>query len=67
MVPVMFRVHRVLLSQSSSVFAAMLALPTGDTQRDQYDGVSSVLLFDNASNVEALLYTLYNPGYVLDL
>lgn len=62
---VVFRVHQSVLSLHSPVFASMFTLPppSNTSERELYDGVPLVRMYDHSSDLSELLRALYHPEY----
>jgi hypothetical protein len=61
-----FRVHWGVLTQNSSFFRDMQALPQGNVEQPTVEGCPLVELHDDVEDVKHLLTTLYNPFVRLD-
>lgn len=56
---VAFRVHKSVLSRSSTVFNDMFSLENNEAEK--FDGLPLVAMPDDAEDVESLLKALYDP------
>ncbi|KZT24907.1 hypothetical protein NEOLEDRAFT_1178982 [Neolentinus lepideus HHB14362 ss-1] len=57
---IFFKVHKTVLSMHSEIFRDMFILPS-PSPRESYDGVSLLVLQDNAEELASFLACLYDP------
>lgn len=55
-----FRVDKVFLKRHSSIFADMFALPLSTGEKEEYDGIPTVHLSDDATELADMLQALYH-------
>lgn len=63
--PLLFRVHKAVLSSHSVVFAGMFSLPANPAVNELFEGAPVVQMTDDAAELTKLLAAMYDIGCVL--